>query len=90
MSGAGEDYALICRAGSDMCRVACGQRAEKVESSIVFFGRSTADYRDEGQAVLLESIGTLAPMRTNVCFVLDIRVLRHLGQLSGLRAALAR
>jgi hypothetical protein len=40
--------------------------------------------------VLLESIGTLAPMRTNVCFVLDIRVLRHLGQLSGLRAALAR
>ena len=72
-----------------MCRVACGQRAEKVESSIVFFGRSTADYRDEGQAVLLESIDVLAQMRRQTFFVFNIRVLRHLGQLYGLRPALA-
>ena len=73
-----------------MCRVTCGLRAEKVESSIIFFGCSPADDRDEGQAVLLESIDVLAQMRRQTFFVFNIRVLRHLGQLPGLRAALAR
>lgn len=90
LSGAGEDNALICRAGSGMCRVTCGLRAEKVESSIVFFGCSPADDRDEGQTVLLESINVSAPIRRQTFCFFDIRVLRHLGQLCGLRLALAR